>query len=91
VRWVLHALVLAEERGITRASTGALRLAPGKNEWLARALGVREGWLERAVQAVGHYGELFDRNLGEGSPLKLERGPNRPWTQGGLLYAPPLD
>jgi general L-amino acid transport system substrate-binding protein len=91
VRWVLHALVLAEERGITRASAGALRLAPAKGEWLARALGVRQGWLERAVQAAGHYGELFDRNLGEGSPLKLERGPNRPWTQGGLLYAPPLD
>jgi general L-amino acid transport system substrate-binding protein len=91
VRWVVHALVLAEERGLTRASTGALRPAQGKSEWLARALGVREGWLERAVQAVGSYGELFDRNLGEGSPLKLERGPNRPWTQGGLLYAPPLD
>lgn len=100
VRWVLYALVLAEERGITRASIGAmlqkpegafLRPAPGKSEWLARTLGVRDGWLERAVQAAGNYGELFDRNLGEGSPLKLERGPNRPWTQGGLLYAPPLD
>src|SRR5262245_5776708 len=93
VRWVLHALVLAEERGITRASIGAMPLRPiqAKSEWLARTLGVRDGWLERAVQAVGNYGELFDRNLGEGSPLKLERGPNRPWTQGGLLYAPPLD
>jgi general L-amino acid transport system substrate-binding protein len=100
VRWVRHALVLAEERGITRANLGAmlqtpegasLRPAPDKREWLARALGVRDGWLERAVQAVGNYGELYDRTVGAGSPLKLERGPNRPWTQGGLLYAPPLD
>ena len=100
VRWVLYALVLAEERGITRTNIDAmlktpegayLRAASGKSEWLARALGVREGWLTRAVKAVGNYGELFDRHLGEGSPLKLERGLNRLWTQGGLMYAPPID
>ena len=100
VRWVLYALVLAEERGITRANIDAmletpggvyLRAAGGKSEWLARTLGVRKGWLTHAVKAVGNYGELFDRHLGEGSPLKLERGLNRLWTQGGLMYAPPID
>jgi len=100
VRWVLHALLLAEERGITRDNIDAmlktpegayLRAAGGKSEWVARTLGVREGWLTRAVKAVGNYGELFDRHLGEGSPLKLERGLNRLWTQGGLMYAPPFD
>ena len=44
----------------------------------------------RVVRAVGHYGEMFERNLGRGGPLGLERGPNVPWTQGGLLYAPPM-
>jgi len=100
VRWVLYALILAEERGITRANIDAmlktpegayLRAAGGKSEWVARTFGVREGWLARAVKAVGNYGELFDRHLGEGSPLKLERELNRLWTQGGLMYAPPLD
>jgi len=42
------------------------------------------------VQSVGNYGQIFDRNLGPGSPLNLERGLNRLWTQGGLMYAPPM-
>jgi general L-amino acid transport system substrate-binding protein len=100
VRWVLYALILAEERGITRANIDAmlktpegkyLRAAGGKSEWLVRTLGVREGWLARAVKAVGNYGELFDRHVGAGSPLRIERGLNRLWTQGGLMYAPPID
>jgi general L-amino acid transport system substrate-binding protein len=44
----------------------------------------------RIVQSVGNYGEMFERNLGRGSPLKLERGLNRPWNQGGIMYAPPM-
>jgi general L-amino acid transport system substrate-binding protein len=100
VRWVLYALILAEEQGITRANIDArlqtlegsyLRSAGGKSEWLASTLGVQGDWLARAVRAVGNYGELFNRHVGEGSPLKLERGLNRLWTQGGLMYAPPLD
>ena len=47
-------------------------------------------WALRAVQSVGNYGEMFERNLGRQSPLKLERGLNRLWTQGGLMYAPPM-
>jgi general L-amino acid transport system substrate-binding protein len=44
----------------------------------------------RAIQAVGHYGEVFERNVGGQSPLKLERGLNRLWRDGGLLYPPPF-
>ena len=55
-----------------------------------KALGLHPAWAERAVAAVGHYGEVFERNLGSGSLIGLPRGPNRPWNEGGMLYAPPL-
>jgi general L-amino acid transport system substrate-binding protein len=45
----------------------------------------------RALKAVGNYGEMYEHNLGRDSTLNIERGPNRLWTQGGLLYAPPID
>jgi general L-amino acid transport system substrate-binding protein len=99
VRWVLFTLMLAEEGGITRESARAgagsaqglvVRQTLGAGDEVARALGIDPEWALRVVQTVGNYGEVFERNLGEGSPLKLERGLNRLWTQGGLLYAPPL-
>jgi general L-amino acid transport system substrate-binding protein len=100
VRWVLNGLIAAEEVGVTRANIHAVardaqgaawRLVSGKDERLARALGVRADWLVRAITAVGNYGEMYERNVGRGSPLNVERGLNRLWTQGGLLYAPPID
>jgi general L-amino acid transport system substrate-binding protein len=100
VRWVLYSLIAAEEQGITRANIDAVvktsrgaawRLVSGKDERLAHALGVRSDWVMRAVRAVGNYGEMYERNFGNDSPIKIERGLNRLWTQGGLLYAPPLD
>ncbi len=100
VRWVLYALIAAEESGVTRAnvetlaqqSQGAVwRLVSGKDERLARALGVRPDWIVRVIKAVGNYGEMYERNLGRESALQIERGLNRLWTQGGLLYAPPID
>lgn len=96
VRWVLFSLIAAEENGITQSNVrermrdpllGAA-LEPGDDA--SKALGVDPGWAVRAVQSVGNYGEMFERNLGAQSPLKLERGLNRPWTQGGLMYAPPM-
>ena len=96
VRWVLFMLVSAEEHDITRAniaariSEPALRRQLGAADELSRDLGVAPGWAVRAVQSGGNYGEMFERNLGAGSPLKLERGPNRPWSKGGLMYAPPI-
>ncbi|HEY6612316.1 MAG TPA: amino acid ABC transporter substrate-binding protein [Pseudomonas sp.] len=100
VRWVLYVLVLAEEYGVTQANVetkvrefgGATGLLlSGHDTRLARALGARDDWVIRAVRAVGNYGELYERNLGAASPLHIERGLNRLWSDGGLMYAPPID
>jgi general L-amino acid transport system substrate-binding protein len=53
-------------------------------------LGIDDEWAERVIESVGNYGEIFERNLGSRSPMNLDRGMNRLWTQGGLLYAPPM-
>ncbi|HXV10193.1 MAG TPA: amino acid ABC transporter substrate-binding protein [Burkholderiales bacterium] len=99
VRWVLFALIAAEENGITQANVEArmsgahsaiVRRLLGYQKQYARALGVRPDWMVRAIRAAGNYGEIFERNVGGESALKLDRGPNRLWTQGGLMYAPPL-
>lgn len=99
VRWVLFALIAAEEHGITRDNVRAarggkgaaeVRRALGADGELGKALGTDADWAVRAVQSVGNYGEMFERNLGGQSRLKLERGLNRLWTQGGLMYAPPM-
>jgi general L-amino acid transport system substrate-binding protein len=50
----------------------------------------RRGWVVNIVKQVGNYGESFDRNVGMGSTLKIERGLNKLWTQGGLQYSPPI-
>jgi len=97
VRWVLNVLVAAEEQGVTRANVddgglasrnAAWGLIGGQDRRIAQALGVPPGWALRALRAVGNYGEIYERNLGT---LGIERGANRPWTQGGLHYAPPID
>ncbi|MBC8751136.1 MULTISPECIES: amino acid ABC transporter substrate-binding protein [Paraburkholderia] len=96
VRWVLFGLLAAEELGVTRANLAqrsheaVVLQALVAGDEVDRSLGVESGWMLRAVQAVGNYGELFDRNLGPHSPFDLERGLNRLWTQGGLMYAPPV-
>ncbi|TDN57801.1 amino acid ABC transporter substrate-binding protein [Paraburkholderia sp. BL10I2N1] len=96
VRWVLFALVIAEELGVNRDNVQARLSDPAVKRALAsddetdRSLGVERGWMVRAVRSVGNYAEMFDRNLGPRTPLKLERGLNRLWTQGGLMYAPPV-
>ncbi|QCG94089.1 transporter substrate-binding domain-containing protein [Azospirillum sp. TSA2s] len=96
VRWVMFALFLTDDAGVTGANanfqriTGSSemrRLLSGMPEVAAKA-GLRPDWAYQAVVQVGNYGEIFDRNLGSRSPFKLDRGVNRPWTQGGLLYAP---
>ena len=99
VRWVLFTLLLAEEHGVTQeiartadaaqASLGVRRGLETGN-LVAAAIGVEPDWAVRVVRAVGNYGEMFERNLGRGSPLGLERGANRLWNQGGLMYAPPM-
>jgi general L-amino acid transport system substrate-binding protein len=99
VKWVLYALIEAEERGITQAQVRTLQNTspdPGLRRFLdsqglpEKALGLSSGWVVRVIEAVGNYGEIFERHLGSQSELKLDRGLNRLSTQGGLMYAPPF-
>lgn len=95
VRWTLHALIAAEELGITSASAEAMRADPnpevrrflGLEADLGRPLGLARGWSYEIVRQVGNYGELFERNVGLASPLALDRGVNNLWTRGGLMSA----
>ena len=98
VKWVVQALVEAEELGITQARVDALKASPdpavqrflGVGEDLGKNLGLDREWAARAVKAGGNYGEIFERNVGAGSPLKLPRGLNAQWNKGGLMYGLPL-
>jgi general L-amino acid transport system substrate-binding protein len=97
-RYVLMAMIQAEELGVTQATVDEMRgsVDPdikrllGSEPGLGKALGLDEEWAYRAIKAVGNYGESFDRNLGRNSPIGLDRGLNDLWTHGGLMYAIPL-
>ncbi|MGJ3232839.1 MAG: amino acid ABC transporter substrate-binding protein [Oceanicaulis sp.] len=98
-RWVLNALIAAEEYGVTQANAAALADGAGSPEVrrllgaegaIGAALSLEADFALEAVTARGNYGEIFARHLGEESPLGLRRGLNAQWTQGGLLYAPPF-
>ena len=98
VAWSQFAMIEAEEKGVTAANVEAmlgsddpsikrmLGLTPG----LGAALGVDDRWAYNIIKQVGNYGESFERNVGAGSRLKLARGLNALWTEGGLMYAMPL-
>jgi general L-amino acid transport system substrate-binding protein len=96
VRWTLYALIAAEELGITSASVDlargssnpAVRRFLGIDMDLGKRLGLKADWTQRVVRQVGNYGELFERHLGQGSPLKLDRRLNNLAIHGGLHYAP---
>jgi general L-amino acid transport system substrate-binding protein len=98
VKWTVFALQNAEELGITQANADKLKASDdpaiqrllGSGEDTGKLLGLDKNWSLHAIQAVGNYGEVFERNLGARSPLKLPRGLNRLWNQGGLIYAPPI-
>ncbi len=96
VRWTINALIAAEEMNLTSRNVDVrdpdpdVRRLLGEMPGNGKALGLDERWAANAIKAVGNYGEIFERHLGAGSPLKLERGPNALWTQGGLMYAPPM-
>ncbi|MBW0002786.1 MAG: amino acid ABC transporter substrate-binding protein [Hyphomicrobiales bacterium] len=98
VRWTMNALIDAEELGITQANAAEELKSPnpevkrllGVEGKFGSRLGLSEDWAMRAVQAAGNYGEIFERNLGAASPLKLPRGINALWSKGGILYAPPI-
>lgn len=98
VRWTLFVMINAEETGVSSANADAVRQL-AKTEEVRRLLdvdgqsagmlGLEPGWSWRIVKQVGNYAEVFDRNLGDQSPLKIKRGLNALWRDGGILYSPP--
>lgn len=100
VSWVHYALVQAEEFGVTQANVEEMKksanpdvqrfLGVEADSKIGTDLGLTNEWAVNIVKAVGNYGEVFDRNIGAGSPLKIERGLNALWNKGGLQYAPPV-
>ena len=95
VKWVVFATIEAEEQGIT--SDNVEEMVGSDNPVVARllggdgdlGLGLEADWVVTMIGAVGNYGEIYDRNLGPGTPFDLDRGLNSLWSEGGLLYAPP--
>jgi general L-amino acid transport system substrate-binding protein len=98
VKWTIYALIQAEESGVTQANVEEMKKSDdaqvkrllGVIPDMAKGLELDNEWAVRAIKAVGNYGEIFDRNVGKDSPLKLARGLNALWTQGGLQYAIPI-
>ena len=96
VKWLVYALIEAEEKGVTQANVASMMNSDdpvvkrllGTSGDMGTKLGLDNAWAVQAIQAVGNYGEIYDRNV---VPIGLQRtGSNRLWTQGGLMYAMPL-
>lgn len=98
-RWTFNALITAEELGITQGNVDEQK-AKSENPEVKRLLGVidnlgsknglSDDFAYKAIKAVGNYGEIFDRYIGPRTPLGLDRGLNRLWKDGGLIYSPPF-
>lgn len=105
VNWLVAAMLRAEELGITSANVDQIRAQvsanPASNPSMAKFLGVQRGigaelglpdtWVYDVIKKVGNYGQVYDRELGAGSPYKLDRGTNRLWKNGGLMFGPVFD
>jgi general L-amino acid transport system substrate-binding protein len=98
VKWTHFAMLTAEELGITKASVDEamkstnpdVKRLLGTEGNYGEQLGLTKDWAYRIIKHVGNYGESFERNVGQGSRLKISRGLNGLWTKGGLQYAPPI-
>lgn len=98
IKWVHFAMLTAEELNITkenldgmlRSDQPEVRRVLGIDSPLGQSLGLTSDWVVRIVRHVGSYGEVFERNLGPSTPLKIARGLNAQWNKGGLQYAPPI-
>jgi general L-amino acid transport system substrate-binding protein len=98
VRWSQYAMLEAEEYGISsktvdemlKSENPSIKRILGVTPGMGKALGVDEAWVVNIIKQVGNYGESFERNVGSGSILKIDRGLNNLWTKGGLQYAPPI-
>jgi general L-amino acid transport system substrate-binding protein len=98
VKWAVFAMINAEELGVssknlaemTKSGNPEIKRLLGTEGALGSSLGLTNDWAARIIKHVGNYGESFDRNVGAGSRLNIERGLNRLWSKGGVLYAPPI-
>jgi general L-amino acid transport system substrate-binding protein len=98
VRWSGYAMVQAEELGVTsknademlKSNNPEIKRLLGVEGDFGKSLGLSNDWAYQIVKKVGNYGERFDADLGDGSPLKIKRGLNQLWTNGGLQYSPPI-
>jgi general L-amino acid transport system substrate-binding protein len=99
VRWTYYALVIAEEKGITKANIEEVAASTqdpevkrllGLEGDMGAMMGLDKDWAKRAIMVNGNYGEIFAANIGEATAIGLARGLNALWTQGGLQYAPPV-
>jgi general L-amino acid transport system substrate-binding protein len=99
VKWSLNAMINAEEMGITSENVNKMtynKLTPaearfiGKEGKFGEELGLNADWAYQIIRQVGNYGESYERNVGPNTPVKLERGVNALWNNGGILYAPPI-
>lgn len=98
LRWSVFAMINAEELGVTSKNVDDMKKSDNPNikRMLGtegdqgKALGLSNDWAYNIIKQLGNYGDMFDRNVGEGSPLKIKRGLNALWNKGGLQYAPPI-
>jgi len=100
VKWTYYALLNAEEAGITQANVEDMKnsenpdirriLGVEADTKIGTDLGLTNDWVANIIKATGNYGEIFERNVGSGSPLKISRGINALWTKGGLQYGMPI-
>jgi general L-amino acid transport system substrate-binding protein len=97
-KWVYFALLTAEELGVNsknvddmlNSANPDIKRLLGKEGDYGKGIGLDNAWAYNIVKKVGNYGEIYERNVGEGSPLKIARGLNKLWNEGGLQYAPPV-
>jgi len=98
VKWTLYAMINAEELGVTSKNIDealkskkpdVMRLV-GTEGSFGEDLGLSKDWAARIIRHVGNYGEVYERNVGSGSKLKIPRGLNQLWNAGGIQYAPPI-
>jgi general L-amino acid transport system substrate-binding protein len=99
VRWTLNAMINAEEMGISSANVNATKyndVSPavarlvGKEGKFGEELGLSNDWAYNIISQVGNYGESYEAHVGPNTPLKLARGVNALWSNGGIMYAPPV-
>jgi general L-amino acid transport system substrate-binding protein len=98
VRWTHYAMLNAEELGVTKANVEQMKNSPnpeikrllGSEGKFGESIGLTNDFAYRVIKHVGNYGEVFEKNIGEGSRLKIKRGQNALWTKGGLQYGVPI-